>query len=325
MSTGNGNGNGIGMRRAGGRFGLPIPNGWFAVATSEELAPGEVKAVHYFGRELVAFRTESGDARVFDAFCSHLGAHLGHGGAVVGETLRCPFHHWRYDGASGRCVEIPYLAADGHIPKRACVRSYPTAEQAGLVFAWHHLEGKAPHYEVPTVPEFTDPDWTGADVREFFVDANCQEMAENNNDFAHFMYVHGSPAMPEAEMSIDGHYRRTVSPRINELGGVFLRESFGLGLGVLHVGDVLVFLSSTTPIDEEHVHVRWVFTSPKRVGDDMRSLMVEGFLGGVQQDVPIWNHKIYVERPVLVKGDGPIGEFRSWVKQFYSDPAKALA
>ena len=98
-------------------------------------------------------------------------------------------------------------------------------------------------------------------------------MAENNSDYAHFMYVHGSPAMPEAEVFTDGHYKRVTSPRMNELGGVFLRESFGLGLGVLHVGDVLVFLSSTTPIDDEHVHVRWVFTAPKSVGE-MRTAMV---------------------------------------------------
>jgi nitrite reductase/ring-hydroxylating ferredoxin subunit len=306
-----------------GRFGLPIPNGWFAVAESAELAPGDVRAAHYFGRELVVFRDEGGVARVADAFCPHLGAHLGIGGEVVGDTIRCPFHHWRYDGESGRCVEIPYLADDGRIPQRACIRTYATAEQAGLVFAWHHLEDEPPRYEVPTVAEFSDPEWTGADVREFFVDTNCQEMAENNSDYAHFIYVHGSQAMPEADVFVDGHYKRVTSPRIQELGGEFVRESYGLGLGVLHVGDALVFLSSTTPIDEEHVHVRWSFTAPKQAGEEMRTMMMESFLGGVAQDIPIWNNKIYVERPVLVKGDGPIGEYRKWVKQFYSDPVRS--
>jgi nitrite reductase/ring-hydroxylating ferredoxin subunit len=317
MSRANGNGNGNGNGRK--RFGLPIPNGWFAVAESAQLEPGTVLPVRYFDRELVVFRAESGEARVADAYCPHLGAHLGYGGEVVDDTIRCPFHHWRFSGETGRCLEIPYLAEGGRIPERACIPTYPVAEQAGLVFAWHHLEGKAPPYEVPDVPEFTDLDWTGADVHEFFVDSNCQEMAENNSDYAHFMYVHGTEAMPEADVFVDGHYKRVTGPRLSELGGMFVRESYGLGLGVLHVGDVLVFLSSTTPIDEEHVHVRWVFTAPKKVGE-MREAMVAGFLGGVQQDVPIWNHKIYRGRPVLVKGDGPIGEYRKWVQQFYSHP-----
>ena len=65
------------------RFPLPIPSGWFVLGYSDELAPGQVEAIHYFGRDLVLFRTEAGEAAVFDAFCPHLGAHLGHGGRAV--------------------------------------------------------------------------------------------------------------------------------------------------------------------------------------------------------------------------------------------------
>jgi phenylpropionate dioxygenase-like ring-hydroxylating dioxygenase large terminal subunit len=36
------------------------PRGWFQVAWSDSIAPGEVKTLHYFGQELVAFRTKSG-------------------------------------------------------------------------------------------------------------------------------------------------------------------------------------------------------------------------------------------------------------------------
>ena len=77
---------------------LPIPNGWFAVAFSRDLVPGEVKRIRYFDEELVLFRTRSGQARVLDAYCAHLGAHLAEGGRVVGENLACPFHAWQYDG-----------------------------------------------------------------------------------------------------------------------------------------------------------------------------------------------------------------------------------
>ena len=38
------------------------------------------------------------------------------------------------------------------------------------------------------------------------------------------------------------------------------------------------------------------------------------------QDIPIWENKIYVNPPLVVDNDGPIGIFRRWTKQFYSEP-----
>ncbi|WP_425436809.1 Rieske 2Fe-2S domain-containing protein [Mycobacterium rhizamassiliense] len=38
------------------------------------------------------YRTKSGLARAIEAYCPHLGAHLGHGGKVLGDELHCPFH-----------------------------------------------------------------------------------------------------------------------------------------------------------------------------------------------------------------------------------------
>ena len=43
------------------RFPFPsYPKGWFAVAFSDDVGRGEVRRLHYFGRELIAFRGESG-------------------------------------------------------------------------------------------------------------------------------------------------------------------------------------------------------------------------------------------------------------------------
>ena len=45
-----------------GQSNLPIPFGWYAVAFTNELQPGEVKPLEYFDQELVLFRTEDGVA-----------------------------------------------------------------------------------------------------------------------------------------------------------------------------------------------------------------------------------------------------------------------
>ena len=61
------------------RFPMPIPHGWYFVSYSEDLVPGESKPLHYFDTELVLFRTEKGEPVLMEAYCPHMGAHLGHG------------------------------------------------------------------------------------------------------------------------------------------------------------------------------------------------------------------------------------------------------
>ncbi len=302
---------------SGPRFPFPLPNGWFIVATSAELSPGDVVPLHYFGRDLVLYRTESGDTRLTDAYCAHLGAHLGVGGRVEGDCLVCPFHGWEYDGVSGRCVAITY--GSGKIPSQAKIRAYPTLERNDMVWAWFHLAGDPPAYDVPEVREISDPDWSEPHVESFTVRTACQEMAENNHDAAHFRYVHGTDAIPDDDVLIDGTYKR-----VSSMEGEFVRESFGLGLGVLRMGDSITFISSTTPVDDETVHVRWIFVTPRSAGPDAPAQAAAGFTSGLSQDIPIWENKRYVDRPVLLRDERTILDHREWCQQFYSDPATAI-
>ncbi|MEZ4289722.1 MAG: Rieske 2Fe-2S domain-containing protein [Myxococcota bacterium] len=95
-----------------------FPNGWYAVGWSKDLGVGDVRRIRYFDNEMVLFRGRSGEAHVLDAYCPHLGAHLAEGGRVQGESVRCPFRGWEFDGASGEVSKIPYCA---RIPTRARV------------------------------------------------------------------------------------------------------------------------------------------------------------------------------------------------------------
>ena len=38
----------------------------------------------------------------------------------------------------------------------------------------------------------------------------------------------------------------------------------------------------------------------------------------IGQGVPIWENKLYRERPGLCDGDGPIMQYRRWASQFYA-------
>jgi hypothetical protein len=185
-----------------------------------------------------------------------------------------------------------------------------------MIWAWYHAQDEPPFYDVPEVPEFADPDWSPIDVREFDIAVAAQDMAENNVDYSHFQFVHGTDGIPEDEFFTDGLYKRAVGN-----GGDFVREGFGLGLGVLRVKGVVTFLSSTTPVDEENVHVRWLFTAPLANGADAVRAAADAFSDGVSQDIPIWENKVYRDRPVLTKSERPIIEHRKWAQQFYSSYA----
>ena len=302
------------LRDSRGRFPFPIPNGWFIVADAADVAPGDVVPLYYFGRELVLFRGAEGTPHVLDAHCPHLGAHLAVGGQVEESCIRCPFHGWKFDGATGQCEEVPYDDV-AYIPKSATARAYPTIERNNMIWAWHHLLGGEPFYEVPEVPEFHDPEWSPAVVRDFEIATCCQEMAENNVDRAHFKYVHGTDSVPEEEFVVDGAYKRAAG-----MGGNFVREGFGLGLGIVRMKGWTTFMSSTTPIDVDTVHVRWIFSSPRALGDGAAEKAADYFCQGVSQDIPIWENKIYKEPPVLRPSEKDVGEHRRWSRQFYSMP-----
>ena len=70
-----------------------------------DLKPGDVKPISYCGREIVLFRGKNGKPYVLEAYCAHMGAHLGVGGTVRHVScIECPFHGWTFDGETGDCV-----------------------------------------------------------------------------------------------------------------------------------------------------------------------------------------------------------------------------
>jgi len=307
------------------RFPFPFPNGWFAVAESDALRPGDVTRAFYLGRELVIFRSTSGVARVFDAYCPHLGAHLAVGGKVFGDTLQCPFHGWRFD-SDGHCVDVPYAK---RIPPRASVRAWQVEERYGLVFVWHHLEGKPPPYRVPEIPQLESPEWIRPVRREWHVRTAIQEMAENDHDSAHFPVVHQGRYLPTA-VSYDGLTKTCVSPITRELPGggaltaELVRTSYSLGLATVSYRGIpgmgFIMFSAVTPVDDENVHMRWLLTVTADLPQAARDEVIRGITEGtgLEADIPIWENKRFVANPMLCDGDGPIAEFRRWAAQFYS-------
>jgi nitrite reductase/ring-hydroxylating ferredoxin subunit len=166
-------------------YGDAYPESWYAVAQSSSLPKGRVRELEAFGEKLVLYRTASGEPRIAQRFCPHMGASLAHG-RVEGERLSCPFHHWCFDG-NGRCASIPYLP-EHRIPARAQIRTWPVLEHLGWLWVYN---GATPAYTLPDFPEHHDQAY-GRCFKSQQFDIHPLLILENGCDPQHFKYVHGN-------------------------------------------------------------------------------------------------------------------------------------
>jgi len=49
-----------------------------------------------------------------------------------------------------------------------------------------------------------------------------------------------------------------------------------------------------------------------------------GFLTQFDLDLPVWNNKTFAAKPMLVKKEGSIAQYRRWYSQFYSENSTKL-
>jgi phenylpropionate dioxygenase-like ring-hydroxylating dioxygenase large terminal subunit len=316
---------------AGARFPLPpVPDGWYRAVYSDELAVGEVKPLAILGRDLVVWRGADARVRVADAHCPHLGAHLGVGGRVEENDIVCPFHAWRWSGDTGRCVEIPYAK---RIPQQACIRTWTVREQNGYAMLWYHAAGGPPWFDVPQIPETSDPAYRIYKRMRWLLDSHIQDIYENVVDVQHFRSVHamdversiwepvGGAESPIVRLSVA---MRRESEAQSGAGGKTEIESFmyGPGLQVTRLSGKLsgASVNSLTPLGADKVEVSHTYYV--KAADAAAEKEIEAFwdyyVDDHRLDFQIWNHKAYRERPVLAEGDGDVSGFRRWFRLFYS-------
>lgn len=145
------NGNGVAQRSIGIFGGIPAEgeNGvftqsWYAMALSREVAIGQVVGRDFLDGKIVLFRGANGRAVAMSAYCPHVGADLSVG-EVIGNNLRCAFHHWQYD-QDGRCVKT---GIGDKPPKGACLFVFPTQERFGIIWVFN---GETPLFDLPDFP-----------------------------------------------------------------------------------------------------------------------------------------------------------------------------
>lgn len=310
----------------------PFAKGWYLACWSADLGPKEVKPIRAFARDFVLYRGEDGAPVMLDAHCPHLGAHLGHGGKVVGNEIVCPFHAWQF-GPSGRCTKVPYAT---RIPPRAEVGSYVVREHSGMILVFHSPDGSAPDYEVPTITELGDPAYTHLERAELEIATQAREVIENVADKAHFLPVHNT-RVDDFEVIIDGPRatQRSVGKGRNLKGEkidvLSVATYHGPAVQFTHLAWAypMVLINAHLPIDEKRLLMRFGVTLKVGEGVKLPPQVLEAHVAaardGYFQDVAIWENKCWRDTPILADGDGPIGKVRSWYASFfeYGSPSTA--
>ncbi len=316
------------------------PTGWFQVAWAAEVGIGEVHRMTYFGQELVAWRAQSGRLSVMDAYCEHLGAHLGFGGHVEGDVIECPFHGWQWNH-EGHNICIPY---ENRPNRGRRIRTYPVAERNESVYVWHDAKGREPYFDVPDVfAGFGD----GSSLADYHpvatmyrtgLELHPQYVLENGVDFAHFKFVHKTPIVPVftrhdfrdpvsyVDFTItfdgdDGQSIEDVNSGVEAING-------GLGVAVTKSWGMVDnrTITAVTPVDDDTSDVRFsVYIGRTPSSDPVRaekkaqefaSEIVRQFI----KDVHIWQHQRYSDPPALSSSEYEgFTAIRNWAMQFYPD------
>ena len=297
--------------------------GWYLVSWSHELGPAAVRPLRYFGREYVLYRGEDGVPVLLDAFCPHLGAHLGHGGTVRGNSIVCPFHAWNF-GSDGLCNRIPYGEM---IPEAARVQSYALREHSGMILAWFSSDQHIADYEVPEIGELSDPAWTTMAFAEIEIATEAREVIENIADFAHFRVVHNM-VIDEFKVSFDG-------PRATQWtlgrGRNLKNEPIPVESTATYHGPAvqftrlawafpMVLINAHIPIEEERLLLRFGVSLRAGEGVTLPTEVIDAHVAsardGYFEDVAIWENKLWRDKPLLIREDGPIWKVRKWYSNF---------
>ncbi|KAG2393287.1 hypothetical protein C9374_006818 [Naegleria lovaniensis] len=250
------------------------------------------------------------------------------------------------------CNSIPSCAKTYSNTPWICVEKY------GMILVWYHSEKEPPSYEPISIPELDNKsnskyyhygNFEYADIR-----MNIQDFAENSADVQHFQPLHGEMALPwtgprscigrtipvpfvkiihkaSFELSqTEKHVAYFKNQACLEVFGKKLPSTtvdaqitfFGPGGITLFQFDGSfgrIYLFHThTPTSITSLDVGFVCFAENKIPRMLVWYIVGNWIAQWQNDILVWENKMYMKKPLLVKNDGPVMKLRRWYKQFYS-------
>jgi len=213
------------------------------------------------------------------AHCSHMGADLGCG-TVAGESIQCPFHHWKY-GVDGVCRHIP---GTNSIPAFARQASYPVEERHGYVFFFNGPEALFP---LPFFFGANPENFSAGKVFTYVSDCNWFTNAAHGFDTQHFDAVHDRKLMAPPEVDCPHPFARRNRYRAEVLGRTRLDKLLRIFAGrsveisITNWGGTFVTITG----DFDHAHSRFIIVTQPLDGD---KTLCEGIVLGPRLKNPFF-------------------------------------
>ncbi len=324
---------------------------------------GRVHTISALGLDLVAFEGRiSRRVTVLPAHCPHLGAHIGEGGTVVGDNIKCPFHGWEFD-ADGEVKNIPYAKLKT-IPSHCKMpKKYHSRVILDAVWVWFDAEGREPLYEMEEYRDVLDKGMTLRCVKQNFFHQHIAEMCENSADPYHFQTLHGPLPIPGLsrligcrhnitqkypESSSDPKHICRFTEQMHDLevfgGSISFRKNVpfaalildSIFTSVVFEGPGNISFSIRTPLGEmrmfmtnlpvepfkQHVENHWY--APWYMPTIVVRIFATLSAHALEQDRQVWENKVYRKKMTLVGGDGPFPAFRRYWANHYSESSSKL-
>jgi 3-Ketosteroid 9alpha-hydroxylase C-terminal domain len=208
---------------------------------------------------------------------------------------------------------------------------WPVREQHGVILAY---PGDAPAWEIrPIEAPYAHLAWSAPATRMWRIRTHPQEIIENTVDVAHFAPVHGYGQVEVIdEMQAHGPHLTMGYAVARNRGLVRMQLAItasGIGYSRVQVralGLQLRTIVMPTPVEDDFTEVRVVtqialekVMRRRWLADRVARIAASEMGRDFAADIRIWEHKRYQDPPRLVTGDGPIGPYRKWVRQFYRE------
>jgi vanillate O-demethylase monooxygenase subunit len=331
-------------------------NRWYAAAWPNELGAKPFRR-KILSEDITFYRKSDRAVAAVSSRCPHRFAPMYYGD-VRGDNIVCRYHGLEF-GADGACVLNP----DGsNPPKQMRLKSYPVAEQDGMVWIW--MGDREPG----ALPDYLklDPSMGGLARGYVHAGAHYQMINDNLMDQSHVPHLHSmlrSEALvkhskPEVRQEGDSIYNISFAP--GELPNPFFLAMYGKNIPVdqrvevrwdapstisIHaqiaptgrpmgsegVGNISVHL--LTPETEDSTHYFWILGRNAKLEDHEFTEAARGMIQRIFTDEDKWILEGQVEqmagedfwalRPVLLPQDIATGMCRRHLDKLIAEQDRA--
>ena len=284
---------------------------WLPACLTQEIAKPDCPPIRVklLGEELVAFRDSAGKIGLLEEYCPHRLASM-FLGRNEENGLRCVYHGWKFD-VLGNCTDMPNEPAESRFKEKVSMKSYPTIELGGVV--WAFLGSKELMPEPPAMEWLRAPaEYRNVSVTHEF--CNYLQAIEGGIDTVHSSFLHNN------DLSDLAHFKRIAqAPRLE-----VERTAYGFRYaGIRDIGDkgqyvrIYQFVLPFHQFRSAQVNYEQGQGSRKSIPQirghmwvpmDDENTLIFNWIFAIEQHKPFTRE--YIEKYEAGAGRGPAGETR---------------